>query len=294
MIKHAAITFALLVSLFTAVTESQAQTLGRFRGTVEVLGKKQVVNTEIYLNKQKQLVGRYHIIDDAAVVKGTLSQFKPIGEYGGTFVWKDDSGQGVLRCVFSSDFESFSGYWGLSKYETKYSWSGHHEVMVASAARRLAALKKAKERSSTVNQSTNGIPPYAHGDHYRHTTKDAIAKALFWVGAYKLGQSAIGKTKGWGKAFAVGGTLLASYQKRSAIEKAINQLFPTFDERMVRHLREAVELLIDGQLTLENLSKEAAKSEFINLLKEKNSELGQVAEAADFMVEIHQIIKSKQ
>jgi hypothetical protein len=62
--------------------------------------------------------------DQETIVTGRLSDCLGDAIAVLTCQWHDKYGSGFVRIMFSSDYRSFTGYWGTHKQMTLYPWNG--------------------------------------------------------------------------------------------------------------------------------------------------------------------------
>ena len=68
--------------------------------------------------------GTYQMGEEDGLAYGTLSGFEWESEYLLKCIWEDKYGSGSLRILFSAQYKSFRGFWGMSDDETYYPWDG--------------------------------------------------------------------------------------------------------------------------------------------------------------------------
>ena len=93
---------------------------GIFTGKTEFPG-----TTKVQADKKGALSGTYELKEaDGTVVKGTLSDFRTIGDRKLACKWKDKNGTGDFEMTFAADLASFEGLWNNAGQEQKHAWNG--------------------------------------------------------------------------------------------------------------------------------------------------------------------------
>ena len=90
-----------------------SEVVGHYAGLVLNAGRMECHRTDLTL-QDGRLVGHYWI-EDADPFEGTLSDFVPESDTGGSFTWTDRYGSGSERLVFDVEHDSFSGAWGADR-----------------------------------------------------------------------------------------------------------------------------------------------------------------------------------
>lgn len=85
--------------------------LGAWQGPVLDGGHIRRLATEFML-RDGDLIGRYHVDDDAGGYDGTLTDFSSRGGCSGWFVWHDRYGSGIVLILFRPEAGRFDGQWG--------------------------------------------------------------------------------------------------------------------------------------------------------------------------------------
>ena len=80
--------------------------------------------TTFSIDDGKQLSGTYVVEEETGMETGKLSDCKLESAYTVTCTWQDKYGSGFARILFSADYRSFGGYWGLSSDTTFLPWNG--------------------------------------------------------------------------------------------------------------------------------------------------------------------------
>jgi hypothetical protein len=102
---------AIAAPALSAPNDWIADVLGRYEGPVLNGGGIERGETELLLDAQGRLIGRYHI-DDPQPFDGVLTDFHADAPYSGTFTWHDHFGKGVVHMVFDPANGRFRGLWG--------------------------------------------------------------------------------------------------------------------------------------------------------------------------------------
>jgi len=69
-------------------------------------------------------VGAYAFEGESGLEIGKLTNLRTDGSFTVLVDWEDNTGSGVLRMLFSSDYSTFYGFWGESQEETTLLWNG--------------------------------------------------------------------------------------------------------------------------------------------------------------------------
>lgn len=98
--------------------------LGAFLG--EVINGDNVVPvvTIFQQTAEGRPCGTYTMSEGETMESGTLSGFEWEGPYTLQCQWQDKYGSGTLRILFSSQYNSFRGFWGTSKEAVLLPWDG--------------------------------------------------------------------------------------------------------------------------------------------------------------------------
>ena len=120
-----------------------------FKGIVQSSGNDVPVITSFHITNSGKIEGSYTIYQFNTVTAknsfdGKLYQCFGLSSQKLNCKWKDKFGEGALELSFSSDFNSFSGYWYFNLWEDWYPWDGKR------------VLKTKKSENETK------IPPNAH------------------------------------------------------------------------------------------------------------------------------------
>ncbi len=97
---------------------------GTYSGTYIFDKVSAPIITTFILNGSEQIVGEYAFEGESGLEIGKLSNLRTDGSFTFLVDWKDKSGTGVLRMLFSSDYSMFYGFWGSSQEETSLLWNG--------------------------------------------------------------------------------------------------------------------------------------------------------------------------
>ena len=93
---------------------------GIFSGATEFPG-----TTKIQADKSGKLSGTYELKEaDGTVVKGTLSDFRTVGDRKLECKWTDKNGTGDFEITFAADLASFKGQWNNADNDQKHAWNG--------------------------------------------------------------------------------------------------------------------------------------------------------------------------
>ncbi len=94
---------------------------GTYQGKIAVKTSLGPVTTNLYLDAQGRLVGKYSYNNR---FHGTLTEARRTGPYGVAFTWREQVGKGKLIIEFTPDYSSFSGYWTWDGRPGQKSWTG--------------------------------------------------------------------------------------------------------------------------------------------------------------------------
>lgn len=118
----------LLASGCTTVTESAPEPtppfVGSYIGKVYDGGIFSPVETTFAVSKDGHLTGRYAMQTEAGVEQGNLTDLRRQSEYSLSMHWEDRFGDGILRVLFSEDFNTFIGFWGSETTPASLPWGG--------------------------------------------------------------------------------------------------------------------------------------------------------------------------
>ena len=105
----------------TSLAAFGSNIVGTYQGKITVKTTPGPVTTNLYLDAQGRLVGKYTYNNR---FNGTLAQARRTGPYGVVFTWREQVGKGELVIKFTPDYSSFSGYWTWAGRPGQKAWTG--------------------------------------------------------------------------------------------------------------------------------------------------------------------------
>ena len=128
-VKQLGLTIAMILCVVNlGHTENKHTSSQKYWGEILNGEKLQPVVTHFTRTTTGQLTGTYLMGDEdgneETVVTGKLSDCLGDATAVLTCQWHDKYGSGFLRIMFSSDYKSFTGYWGVHQKMTLYPWNG--------------------------------------------------------------------------------------------------------------------------------------------------------------------------
>lgn len=101
--------------------------LGAYQGKVFNGDDMDPVITSFYQDESGKLVGQYAMGEENGLEIGELFNIR-IEKHDLVLAdWRDKYGAGVVRLLFSADYQSFNGFWGEVEAETLLPWNGSKE-----------------------------------------------------------------------------------------------------------------------------------------------------------------------
>ncbi len=102
--------------------------VGSYTGQVYDGGSFTPVTTTFSLSTDGQLSGSYALQTQAGVEQGSLTNVQRESDYSLSMHWDDKYGNGLLRVLFSEDFNAFMGFWGGENTPVAFPWGGERET----------------------------------------------------------------------------------------------------------------------------------------------------------------------
>ena len=101
--------------------------LGAYQGKVFNGDDMDPIITSFYQDDSGKLVGRYAMGEENGLELGELSNIR-IEKHDLVLAdWRDKYGTGMVRMLFSADYQSFNGFWGEVEAESILPWNGTKE-----------------------------------------------------------------------------------------------------------------------------------------------------------------------
>jgi S1-C subfamily serine protease len=131
-----------------------------FKGIVQSGGNDVPVITSFHITNSGKIEGSYTIYQFNTVTAknsfdGKLYQCFGLSSQKLNCKWKDKFGEGALELSFSSDFNSFSGYWYFNLWEDWYPWNGKRMTKVIKPENETKEseneTKKPKDKTKTLD-----------------------------------------------------------------------------------------------------------------------------------------------
>jgi hypothetical protein len=98
--------------------------VGSWTGQVLDGGRIKELHTQ-FSTQTGELTGSYHVEDADGGYDGTLTDFEPLGDCAGEFLWHDRNGTGSVRVEFRPERDRFDGLWGDDVPLPEHIFTGH-------------------------------------------------------------------------------------------------------------------------------------------------------------------------
>ncbi|MGE0284009.1 MAG: hypothetical protein AB7P20_25820 [Rhizobiaceae bacterium] len=113
-----------LATVAPALAQEAAALTGTYCGKLWSAGEIVSAVTELRVEPDGRLAGRYEFDDGPDKTSGTLIEEKQTVGRKRTLIWKDVYGTGKLVITFNAGLDGFTGLWGADWEEPDAQWDG--------------------------------------------------------------------------------------------------------------------------------------------------------------------------